>query len=160
MRWKLVQPAARVVATPCVVLLFAMPMPAPLLSEVVWHLQLWSAEYAGWLLYWIGVPSLVSADLIYQAERTFQVICQVAGRAGRGPEPGLVVVQTYLPGHYAIQAAAREARYGLMAALTAGFVTPGWSAPRKYSIRDRRPTGSGLRWLGACGGWRRFGSGS
>ena len=41
-------------------------------------------------------------------ERTFQVLCQVAGRAGRGPEPGQVIVQTYLPDHYAIQAAARQ----------------------------------------------------
>ncbi len=42
------------------------------------------------------------------AERTFQVLCQVAGRAGRGPDPGQVIVQTYLPGHYAIQAAALQ----------------------------------------------------
>jgi primosomal protein N' (replication factor Y) len=42
------------------------------------------------------------------AERTFQVICQVAGRAGRASELGRVVVQTYLPDHYAIQAAARQ----------------------------------------------------
>jgi primosomal protein N' (replication factor Y) len=42
------------------------------------------------------------------AERTFQVLCQVAGRAGRGSEPGLVVVQTYLPDHYAIQSAASQ----------------------------------------------------
>lgn len=40
------------------------------------------------------------------AERTFQLISQVAGRSGRGSEPGLVVVQTYNPEHYSIAAAA------------------------------------------------------
>ncbi len=41
-------------------------------------------------------------------ERTFQLMCQVAGRAGRGSDPGRVVVQTYTPEHYAIQAGARQ----------------------------------------------------
>jgi primosomal protein N' (replication factor Y) len=39
------------------------------------------------------------------AERTFQLLTQVAGRAGRGPRGGEVLVQTALPGHYAIRAA-------------------------------------------------------
>jgi primosomal protein N' (replication factor Y) len=42
------------------------------------------------------------------AERSFQVLCQVAGRAGRGTEPGRVIVQTYLPDYYAIQSAAAQ----------------------------------------------------
>jgi primosomal protein N' (replication factor Y) len=40
------------------------------------------------------------------AERTFQLIAQVAGRAGRGPKGGCVLVQTRTPDHYALQAAA------------------------------------------------------
>ncbi len=42
------------------------------------------------------------------AERTFQVLMQVAGRAGRGLWGGQVIVQTYNPQHYAIRAAARH----------------------------------------------------
>ena len=41
-------------------------------------------------------------------ERTFQVLTQVAGRAGRSPLGGKVVVQTYQPDNYAIRAAARH----------------------------------------------------
>lgn len=40
------------------------------------------------------------------AERTFQLLTQVAGRAGRGPLGGRVIFQTFNPDHYAIQAAA------------------------------------------------------
>jgi len=39
-------------------------------------------------------------------ERTFQLLCQVAGRAGRGSLGGRVIIQTYNPEHYSIQAAA------------------------------------------------------
>jgi len=42
------------------------------------------------------------------SERTFQLLTQVAGRAGRSPLGGQVIVQTYSPEHYAIQAAARH----------------------------------------------------
>jgi primosomal protein N' (replication factor Y) len=42
------------------------------------------------------------------AERTFQVLTQVAGRAGRSPLGGRVILQTFQPEHYVIQAAARH----------------------------------------------------
>jgi primosomal protein N' (replication factor Y) len=42
----------------------------------------------------------------HSAERTFQVLTQVAGRAGRSPLGGQVILQTYQPEHYVIQSAA------------------------------------------------------
>ena len=56
----------------------------------------------------VTLVGVVAADLglhfpDYRAsERTFQLLTQVAGRAGRGEDPGRVVVQTFLPQHYAI----------------------------------------------------------
>ena len=51
--------------------------------------------------------SLCSGD--YRAgEKTFQLLLQAVGRAGRGEKPGEAVIQTYHPDHYCIQAAAAQ----------------------------------------------------
>ena len=51
--------------------------------------------------------SLYTSDY-RSGERTFQLLTQAAGRAGRGERPGTAVIQTYAPEHYAIQTAAAQ----------------------------------------------------
>jgi primosomal protein N' (replication factor Y) len=60
----------------------------------------------------LTVVGVVDADIglhmpdFRAAERTFQLLSQAAGRAGRAKKPGKVIIQTFNPGHYAVQAAA------------------------------------------------------
>ena len=62
----------------------------------------------------VTLVGVVSADTglglpdFRAAERTFQLITQVAGRAGRGTLPGIVLVQTVNPDHYAVRLAAAQ----------------------------------------------------
>jgi primosomal protein N' (replication factor Y) len=56
----------------------------------------------------VSADSQLSLPDFRAAERTFQLLTQVAGRAGRGALPGEVLVETYYPEHYAIQLAARQ----------------------------------------------------
>lgn len=62
----------------------------------------------------VTLVGVLAADLSLHAndyragERTFQLLTQAAGRAGRGNKPGEVVIQTYSPEHYSIQTAAKQ----------------------------------------------------
>ncbi|MBZ5619537.1 MAG: primosomal protein N' [Acidobacteriia bacterium] len=62
----------------------------------------------------VTLVGVVSADIglgmpdFRAAERTFQLLTQVAGRAGRGSVPGIVLVQTINPDHYAVRMAAAQ----------------------------------------------------
>ena len=62
----------------------------------------------------VTLVGILAADMSLYAndyragERTFQLLTQAAGRAGRGSEKGEVVIQTYSPEHYAIETAARQ----------------------------------------------------
>jgi primosomal protein N' (replication factor Y) (superfamily II helicase) len=63
----------------------------------------------------VTLVGVISADVglgladFRAAERTFQLLTQVAGRAGRGDSPGEAVIQTLYPDHYSIQHACRQA---------------------------------------------------
>ena len=62
----------------------------------------------------VTLVGVIAADLslnmddYHCGERTFQLLTQAVGRAGRGAKPGRAVIQTYQPEHYSIQAAATQ----------------------------------------------------
>ena len=89
------------------------------------------------------------------AERTFQLLTQVAGRAGRGSTPGKVILQTYFPEHYAIQFAQghdyrgfyeKELRYRRW------MHYPPFTALANVLVRADE-LGTALQYSGALGGW-------
>jgi primosomal protein N' (replication factor Y) len=69
----------------------------------------------------ITLVGVMSADIALKwpdfraAENTFQILTQVAGRAGRGNSPGVVFVQTYNPDHYSIRFAKKHDYLGFFA---------------------------------------------
>ena len=91
------------------------------------------------------------------AERTFQLLTQVAGRAGRGEAPGKVILQTYFPEHYAIQFAARH-DYAGFCEKELRFRTwmkyPPFSALANVLIRSPKLE-QALAWAGIAGEWLR-----
>ena len=62
----------------------------------------------------VTLVGIISADVTLHmpdfraAERTFQLMTQVAGRAGRGESPGRIILQTYTPSHYAVLTASHH----------------------------------------------------
>jgi primosomal protein N' (replication factor Y) (superfamily II helicase) len=81
------------------------------------------------LLTMVGV---VDADLglsggdLRAAERTFQLLHQVAGRAGRAERPGIVYLQTYMPEHPVLRALVSDDRDRFLAAETEARRAHGW----------------------------------
>ena len=106
----------------------------------------------------VGVPA---ADLALgrpdfrAAERTFQLLTQVAGRAGRGELSGKVLVETYYPEHYAIQFAAQQdyvSFYDKEAHFRRILHYPPFTALATVLVRDRKVENA-IRWsraLAAC----------
>jgi primosomal protein N' (replication factor Y) (superfamily II helicase) len=89
------------------------------------------------------------------AERTFQLLTQVAGRAGRGETPGKVVLQTYFPDHYAIQfAAAHDYRgfYEKEARFRSWMHYPPFNAVSNVLVRSPK-LDEALAWSGILGKW-------
>ena len=119
----------------------------------------------------VGCDHSLSMPDFRAAERVFQLMTQVSGRAGRGELPGRVVVQTYYPDHYAILAATahdykafaeRELKYrrwmhyppfGVLANVLVQSQkleeAAGWAAALgKYLVQNQNP--GGVRLLGPC----------
>jgi len=89
------------------------------------------------------------------AERTFQLLTQVAGRAGRGQTPGKVVLQTYFPDHYAVQYAAQHDFVGFYEKelrFRSWMHYPPYSALANVLVRSDK-LDEALRWSGILGRW-------
>jgi primosomal protein N' (replication factor Y) len=89
------------------------------------------------------------------AERTFQLLTQVAGRAGRGETPGKVVLQTYHPDHYAVQFAERHDYLGFYekeVRFRKWMHYPPFSALANVLVRSDKLDQT-LQWTGKLGRW-------
>src|SRR3954451_542076 len=89
------------------------------------------------------------------AERTFQLLTQVAGRAGRGQSPGKVILQTYFQDHYAVQSAARHDFIGFYEKelqFRSWMHYPPYSALANVLVRGDQ-LDEVLEWSGLLGKW-------
>ncbi len=109
----------------------------------------------------VTLVGVVAADLALgrpdfrAAERTFQLLTQVAGRAGRGELAGEVLVETYYPEHYAIQHAVQQdyvSFYEKEAHFRRMLHYPPFAALASILIRDRKIENA-IRWSRALAGY-------
>ena len=109
----------------------------------------------------VTLVGVVAADLALgrpdfrAAERTFQLLTQVAGRAGRGELAGEVLVETYYPEHYAIQLAVRQdyvSFYEKEAHFRRMLHYPPFTALASVLVRDRKIENA-IRWSRALAGY-------
>jgi primosomal protein N' (replication factor Y) len=103
----------------------------------------------------IGADMALGLPDFRAAERTFQLLTQVAGRAGRGQSPGKVVLQTYFQEHYAVQFAARHDFAGFYEKelqFRAWMHYPPYTAIANVLIRSEK-LDEALTWSGELGRW-------
>ncbi len=89
------------------------------------------------------------------AERTFQLLTQVAGRAGRGESPGKVILQTFFPDHYAVEYAARHDFTGFYEKelrFRSWMHYPPYSSLANVLVRSDQ-LDEALQWSGVIGKW-------
>jgi primosomal protein N' (replication factor Y) (superfamily II helicase) len=103
----------------------------------------------------VGADSALGLPDFRAAERTFQLLTQVAGRAGRGESPGKVILQTYFQDHYAVQYAARHDFVGFYEKelrFRSWMHYPPYSALANVLIRSDK-LDEALQWSGTLGKW-------
>src|SRR5712671_4459197 len=103
----------------------------------------------------VGADASLSMPDFRAAERTFQLLTQVAGRAGRGGVPGKVVLQTYFPEHYAVQYAAQHDFTGFYEKelrFRSWMHYPPYSSLANVMIRSNL-LDNALKWSGMLGRW-------
>jgi len=103
----------------------------------------------------VGADAALGFPDFRAAERTFQLLTQVAGRAGRGQTPGKVIFQTYFPDHYAVQYAAQHDFIGFYEKelrFRSWMHYPPYNALANVLIRSDK-LDEALRWSGILGKW-------
>jgi primosomal protein N' (replication factor Y) len=103
----------------------------------------------------VGADSALGLPDFRAAERTFQLLTQVAGRAGRGQSPGKVILQTYFQDHYAVQYAAHHdfpGFYDKELRFRSWMHYPPYSALANVLIRSDK-LDEALQWSGTLGKW-------